>query len=331
MKMQLIQMLNLVLPFLLVAMTAPMMTEQCKKWGLVDTVNKRSSHKEPTPRGVGLIIIAFSLPLIIYYAMKLSALELTMLGILMAFSLPVAAIGLWDDFSSRPAWQRLGVQSLCVIGCSLFFPPMLPALPLVVEKALIILAWVWFVNLFNFLDGSDGYAATESAFLNLALSLFVPALAPYTLVLAGASLGFLRVNWTGVRVKAFMGDVCSTWLGFVIGGFCLLAISAAGPDMLWVVITLSMLFSADATYTLIKRTIQGKTPWQAHKEHFYQRAISAGAKHSDVALQGVLVNVLLLLVVIACLEADVVWLSPLAGLVIFAVMAWRVKRIEGSA
>ena len=117
------------------------------------------------------------------------------------------------------------------------------------------LVWMWWVNLFNFMDGIDGLAGSEAAAIGGGLVLFAtlgsgvdPALASLAAAILGAALGFLVSNWSPARI--FLGDVGSAPLGYLTG-FLLIGLAARGS---WkIALILPLYFLADATITLLRR------------------------------------------------------------------------------
>jgi Fuc2NAc and GlcNAc transferase len=171
--------------------------------------------------------------------------------------------------------------------------------------ALVVLALVWLSNLFNFMDGIDGLAATEAICVALAGGLLcwrngdleVAWLAG--LLLAGCA-GFLPWNWQPARV--FIGDVGAVFLGFLLGVLGLLAYHRGDvPPGGWGL--LLGVFIVDATVTLCRRVLRGQRLATAHKSHAYQRAVQAGLSHARVVAVVLIVNSVLALLV----WAAIVW------------------------
>lgn len=158
------------------------------------------------------------------------------------------------------------------------------------------LLWVWWVNLFNFMDGIDGIAGSEAAAITGGLLLFAilggrAGSAPALLAAAifGAAIGFLVWNWSPARI--FLGDVGSAPLGYFLG-FLLLDMALGGH---WkIALILPLYFLADATITLSRRLLRGERVWQAHREHFYQVAARRGFGHAAVVLRVLAADVMLI-------------------------------------
>jgi UDP-N-acetylmuramyl pentapeptide phosphotransferase/UDP-N-acetylglucosamine-1-phosphate transferase len=251
---------------------------------ILDLPNARSSHAVPTPRGGGLAVTPIVVAGIgLCFALRGgSAADWAML----AGAAGLAALSWIDDRRSLPPWPRFAAQIAAVALVLALMPKCAVTgglLPSAAEKILLGLAWVWFVNLTNFMDGIDGITGVETISLSVGLLLALPGVAAAgpLAILAGAALGFLVWNWHPAKI--FMGDVGSIPLGFVLG-YLLLRGTILHPLGWAVGLILPALYWTDATLTLVRRGLAGKPVWQAHKEHFYQRATQGGWSHARVSL-----------------------------------------------
>ncbi|MBM3571154.1 MAG: glycosyltransferase family 4 protein [Alphaproteobacteria bacterium] len=244
---------------------------------LLDHPNERSSHAVPTPRGGGIGILLVLLPALAVHGYLADYGAKAALAALLALGL--GAVSWIDDRRRLQALPRLAAHlAVACIGCLMLEGPVLPAsIPFWLERTLIVIAWVWFINLYNFMDGIDGITGAETMAIGAGLFALaaiagsgvgdgVPAL-----MLAAAAAGFLVWNWHPARV--FMGDVGSVPLGF-LAGWLLLDAAARGAFM--PAIILPLYYCADATLVLIRRLLRGERVWQAHRQHWYQRAIQHG-------------------------------------------------------
>ncbi len=274
---------------------------------VLDHPNARSSHTQPTPRGGGIVVVAVLIVALWAIALGNNA-PLRHVAII-TMELGALALVSWiDDRRGAPVWLRLAVQLAAVsaglanIGLAAFaerngISPWLLAIPLG-------LAWMWFVNLYNFMDGIDGITGTETAGIGVGLvALAVVTLGSVAgqglagLALAGAAIGFLVWNWHPARI--FLGDVGSVPLGFLVGG---LLIEAALAGQWAPALILPLYYLADATVVLVRRALAGQKPWHAHKTHFYQRAHQGGLSHGQISL------------CIGALNAVLIALAAMAGL-----------------
>ena len=265
---------------------------------IIDTPNERSSHDRPVPRGGGVAIAgAFLLAMFWLWFSKSVSPELAVA--LIGGGTLVSWIGLMDDRSGVPAVPRLLVHLLAATWAVWWLPgPELPSLG-ILGSAVAIVGIVWWINLYNFMDGIDGIAAGQA--LSVAtfagVLLFLAGdrgLALLSFVLAGSAVGFLFYNWPPARI--FMGDVGSGFLGFT---FAVLAIASdrAGslPLIYW--IALSGVFVFDATVTLIRRMLRRERFWDAHRNHAYQRVVAIARGHLPVTVGVLLLNFALAIVV----------------------------------
>jgi len=274
--------------------------------GVLDVPNARSSHKVTTPRGGGLAIV-------LTYLAGVSALFVLgwlpsrTTGALLAAGSVTAVVGFWDDHASLSARLRFTAHfvAAAIALAALGGMPSLSIMDVAtlsgwLAQTFALLMVVWFLNLYNFMDGIDGIAALEAVTVALggAAAAFIsgyPAGVSACLLLAAASAGFLV--WNFPPAKIFMGDVGSGFLGVVFG---VLAIDAAihSPVLFWSWLILLGGFIVDATVTLLRRLVRGDPVYLAHRSHAYQRAARAIGRHRPVA--------------IAFGAANVLWLLPFA-------------------
>ncbi|SEM35697.1 glycosyltransferase family 4 protein [Bradyrhizobium sp. OK095] len=239
--------------------------------------NARSSHRIPTPQGAGIAVIAATLVVAYMWAAWANvAIPL----VLVIATIVIALVGFADDIVSLPVPVRLVLQAACV-GAIVFTAPeearIVPALPLALERGLILLAGVWFVNLVNFMDGLD--LMTVAEVVPVAASLLLlgwlgelswPA-ALIAAALCGAMLGFAPFNKPVAKV--FLGDVGSLPIGLLLG-WCLLEL--AWHEQAAAALLLPAYYLVDATITLFRRIARREQFWSAHRSHFYQRATDNG-------------------------------------------------------
>ncbi len=283
------------------------------KKSLVVEVNERSSHSIPTPHGGG-IAIAVTWFVGLSYLFFVDKIESSLYYALL-FGVLLSVVSYLDDLYELSAKLRLLTQAVVALG-GLWALGGLHTLDLgvfsienqVFTNLFAFFMTVWFVNLYNFLDGINGYAGSEALFLSIVgLLLFGDE---HFIVLTVAVLGFLY--WNFGNAKIFMGDVGSTLLGYNVAIF---TIYYANQDTtnLWVWIILFGLFWFDATLTLFRRYKNGKKLSQAHKKHAYQCLTQAGWSHTKVVLYANGVNILLFCLVYFLKS---IWMAFLLALIL---------------
>jgi UDP-N-acetylmuramyl pentapeptide phosphotransferase/UDP-N-acetylglucosamine-1-phosphate transferase len=242
--------------------------------------NARSSHRIPTPQGGGIAVIGATLiaagALIVLTGTSAIQVPLAVFGA----TLFIAAVGFADDLRSLPVLPRLLLQGLAV-AIIVFMAPdklrIIPAVPFWIERALLLIAGLWFVNLVNFMDGLDLMTVAEAVPVTAAVVLLglLGQVPPETTIvsaaLCGALLGFSPFNRPVAKI--FLGDVGSLPIGLLLG-WCLLHLAYNGQ--LAAALLLPLYYLADATVTLLRRMYRREPIWVAHRSHFYQRATDNG-------------------------------------------------------
>ncbi|MFO0500246.1 MAG: glycosyl transferase [Pseudomonadota bacterium] len=320
------------LAWLAVWILAPRMVVFCKQIGMVSAVISRSSHSTPTPHGGGVVLPMVVVPMGLAWVLWAQPIYSTYLLVLLLASVAVAWVGWLDDKDELKARYRLLVHLMAVAVVIYFLPPVFDVfpqnwvMPWWAEKIFLLLALGWFINLYNFMDGSDGLATTQAIFLGVGLALLYPPVAPLALVLAAGAAAFLRVN--APPAQTFMGDVCSTWLGFVLGGLLALAAAYNTWQLLWPLLTLPLVFCADATSTLFRRMAQGHKPWVPHKTFWFHRAMALGMNKPQLMLWVAALNTMLLSLALGSLALGWPELGFLLGLLLMVAVACYIRTTE---
>lgn len=271
-----------------------------EKRKILDIPNERSSHSKAVPRGGGLaIVLTWYAGITAFYLLNLIDKNLYfafLCGILLA------SVSFLDDIRSLSPLIRLVAQSLSVALALLFLGGIQQfwlfeniQIPLILLYPSVVLGMIWFINLYNFLDGIDGYASIEAITMAVAFYLFTGQ--SLTFILMASVLGFLIWNWP--KAKIFMGDVGSTQLGFII---VILGIYFHNQNQLsiinWLILTAPFWF--DATLTLFRRVRNKEKLSQAHKKHIYQRLVQSGFSHLKVDILLTIFNLIIISLVYMC-------------------------------
>ncbi len=269
---------------------------------IVDVPNSRSMHHLPTPRGGGMVVVVVWVIACTIGAYQGAGL-LPILLILLAIS-TVSIVGAFDDFYSIGIKFRLSIQFLMALLAvfsegmiDITFGPTVILESGIILNGLTVIGLVWLLNLFNFMDGTDGLAACESLFIAIAGGSFLfwigdVVTARWLFYLVACMLGFLVWNFPPARV--FMGDSGSSFLGFFFG---IVAITThnTGSATIWFWLILMGVFIVDATFTLLRRFLRGERVYEAHKTHAFQRVASRYKSHLTVMLATITFNILWLL------------------------------------
>ncbi|MDR1080535.1 MAG: glycosyltransferase family 4 protein [Deltaproteobacteria bacterium] len=267
--------------------------------GLMDVPNDRSSHIRPTPSGGGLAIA-----LIVLVA---NWKVIDVCPEFLAGGLLLAAVGLADDIRKLPVLPRLVTQAVTIGSAILLLPTSAPIMgvPAWAIKAVLFPAGVWFVNVYNFMDGIDGLAGGYANAAALGFLLCIQAglkvegwnVDVYRQIFY-ITMAFLIFNWSPAKI--FMGDTGSTFLGFVF--FVLGARSLIlGNYAIYSFVIIMSFFWIDATITLTRRFRAGAKIFRAHREHAFHKAAGLFG-HWKVSAFIILVTLL--------------WLNPMARLAV---------------
>lgn len=283
----------LALTFLLSCLLTWVLCKPGSRFYVLDHPNERSLHTRPTPRSGGLAILSaaslgvtlgsfwFGFPVFMYWIGLATAL--------------MAIVSYWDDRHGILVWQRFSIHlfaaGLVILGTGfslriLELPGVAWELSYQFGLAFALVFLVWMANLYNFMDGMDGFAGGMTVFGFGTFAIFgmfaeQPLFATFNLVVAAAASGFLIFNFPPARI--FMGDIGSSTLGLLVAGFSLWG-TRDGIFPLWIALLVFSPFIVDATVTLIRRLFQGEKVWQAHKTHYYQRLVQLGWGHRKTVL-----------------------------------------------
>ncbi|MDG4549636.1 MAG: glycosyltransferase family 4 protein [Candidatus Contendobacter sp.] len=260
--------------------------------GLLDYPNARSLHQRPIPRTGGLAMLAGMIVGMSPAMLATADPPLRAFGFVLAGLAPLAFVSLVDDRQGVAAGWRILVHLLAAVSllAAGFLPDRfeLPGLtlpfPVWIAIPLTLLFIVWMINLYNFMDGMDGFAGGMAVIGFATLAWLGRADAGFTalcLTAAAASGGFLVQNFPPAKI--FLGDTGSTALGF-LAAVCGLWGSKAGLLPFWVALLVFSPFITDATVTLLRRLRRGEKIWEAHRAHCYQRLVLLGWGHRRTVL-----------------------------------------------
>lgn len=267
------------------------------KKNIIDNPNERSSHSVPTPRGGGVAVVGSYL-LALVTLMYSQQLALHTGFILMAAGFVIALLGFLDDHGHINSMLRLAIHFLVAIavvvslggfsevtifnGVQIGF----------IANIIAVLFLVWLLNLYNFMDGINGIASVEAITTTVSMAILYLLLntslnSEILWLLAACVFGFLL--WNFPKAKIFMGDACSGFLGLTLGILALIALKENLALFCAWIICLGV-FVVDATYTLIKRVLNGHKMYDAHRSHSYQILSRKWGSHTPVTLVVAVIN-----------------------------------------
>lgn len=297
--------------------------------------NARSSHTVPTPQGGGIAVIAATTIVVaaaeIFLPHHID--EPLRLAVILASVVGLALVGVTDDVSPMEALPRLMLQIVAVVAVIATLPHdmrIIPVFPWWLDRAIALIGGVWLVNVVNFMDGIDLMTVAEIVPVTAGLALFgLMGALPHeatlvALALCGAVIGFAPFNRPVAQI--FLGDVGSLPIGLLLGWLLALL---AGHGHLTAAALLPLYYLADATFTLLRRLKDGEPITQAHRSHFYQRALDGGLTVPQIvghvfALNVALGVLALLSVLSRSLMLDVIAIA--AGSVLVAALLWKFSR-----
>lgn len=285
------------------------------KFGFVDIPNKRKVHKKMTPRMGGIaIFLSFIIITLIFYFLKRDFfvfapwhdynLKVKFAGIIIG-ALILIIVGLIDDKKTLSPWIKLITQIVVAliviisgtrieyinnplggyINFDIWRINLGAGLCLLPLADLISLIWiVGIINVINFLDGLDGlaagvsfFAAISIFFISLLLTVYQPATAFLSIVLAGAILGFLPYNFN--KAIIFMGDSGSLFLGYALAVLSIIS----GAKMATALLVLGFPI-IDGLWVVLRRLLRGESPFKPDRSHLHHRLLKAGLSIRGVVI-----------------------------------------------
>lgn len=255
----------------------------------------------PTPRGGGIsIVLTVLLSLII--AMVTGLVKANVASAFVGGILIVGGVGMRDDLKGVRPLVRFAAHILAASWAIALIG--VPTLPVVSELGsggqaisgiICVIVIAWSINLYNFMDGIDGLAASEAATVGIASGILFLAQGDWSLAwlgfsLAAAAAGFIPWNWAPARI--FMGDVGSGTIGFIFGTLAVAAERSGTVPLIGVLLLLGV-FITDATITVLLRMLRGERWYEAHRTHAYQLLVQAGWSHRRVTCCVILLGIVL--------------------------------------
>jgi len=304
---------------------------------IVDRPNHRTLHQGAVPRGGGLVIIV-GLLMSLFLAAILGDRPQLFGGLTVAV-FAWSVLSWYDDrFDLSPRFRLLVQVAICVLSIFAFgwishvHSPGSFSVPLHwLGPVLSVVGLIWMANLYNFMDGLDGLAASQTIVASLSMAFWFymlgdNAISLILVSLASLTYGFMLWNWHPARV--FMGDIGSIGLGAFFGLIFILGVTRYDVSILSF-FSLFAVFIADSTSTIIMRALKRERIWQPHRQHFYQRLATAGYSHAKIAISELILMILCsLLATLGLIYHDMIMVSIMAILVVLIATAALVVFLE---
>ena len=264
-----------------------------ERWQILDEPGNRSSHYVPIPRGGGIPVLGVTFCgwfILVQFGLG----HVAEVCVISALAMILGLVCWFDDIGDLSIQSRLFAQLLAVT-IAIFLIPFDPmatgSFGDLWRICATIILWIWFINLFNFMDGIDGMTGVETVAITTGSALIFGFsgsegdFSSLAIILSAATVGFLFLNWH--PAKLFLGDVGSIPLGFLLGWF-LINLVVQGE---WAAaVILPAYYLTDATLTLCHRAVKLEAVWKPHKSHFYQRAVAGRLSHSQAAIAVAITN-----------------------------------------
>jgi Fuc2NAc and GlcNAc transferase len=300
------------LPLLALALAASvagnaLYRQLARRFGIVAHPNERSLHEGAIPRGGGVVVVlVFLAGMVALFAA--GELPQRWYVALVGGGAIVGLVGFIDDVTELSTRARVVTHFVAALWATSWvggdFEITLGATTIDLSwpgYGVTVLAVMWMINLFNFMDGIDGMETSGVVWFSIAALAILewqggsPLSVPLAL-LALASAGFLVFNWPPARL--FLGDAGSGFYGYAFSVFVLVTV-ASGKMSVWTWVILLGYFIGDTTTTLAIRLRRVKKWWGTHRSHAYQNLARVWRNHRRVTL--------------LVLAVEVVWLTPLAA------------------
>ncbi len=243
-----------------------------------DTPERRRLHQTPIPRagGIGIALVMIATSAFIFFKSEIDSYWALVSTAIISYSV----LGFWDDLKPLHSRTKLSLHLLAAL--IIFLVTVFLLSSSLMASIIISVAYLLFVNIWNFMDGSNGLVSMQSLIIVIGfimLSFFSDSTYYFALAIAVTCLGFLPFNFPVAKV--FLGDIGSHVLGAAVTSLAVLAYHEGQWTLLEILCLTSALW-VDAGLTFIRRAFRGFKVTQAHRSHLYQYAIRIGKSHAAV-------------------------------------------------
>ncbi len=303
--------------FIITFMAIPSIIRVSVIKNLFDEPTERKAHASSVPTLGGLAIFAGVMFSFTFWSAGLesSATQYILSAIIVMFF-----IGIKDDIVELTANKKLYGQVLAATIIVLFADIRISSLygilgiytiPYWMSVVVSIFTILTIINAYNLIDGIDGLAGGIGAITSFTFGLWFynyneMALCILSFSLFSSLLAFLVYNFSPANI--FMGDTGSLVVGLILAvltiNFVELSFDAlpyafpfrSSPAMAIAILIIPL---ADTLRIFIVRILQGKSPFQADRNHIHHQLLDLGLTHREAALTLYLVNIGFILTALA--------------------------------
>ncbi|MBR3619078.1 MAG: undecaprenyl/decaprenyl-phosphate alpha-N-acetylglucosaminyl 1-phosphate transferase [Bacteroidaceae bacterium] len=282
----------------------PLVVKLCNTRGIFDLPNARKMHKNAIPRLGGTLFmpslsVGVAITLLIMYQGINPNFEIGISNIMMVVgAVLIYMIGIFDDLKGLKATHKFIIQTIAALLfplCNLMIDNLhglfgIHEIPLLISYPLTVFVILLIVNAMNLIDGIDGLASGLAflilgSFAYLYYQIHAYLFSLISISLAGATLAFFFFNVYGKvgRLKTFMGDAGSLFLGYVIAYLAIKYQMANEPngfpyreESLLISFTLVFLPCIDVVRVAIQRKLRRRSMFEADKTHIHHRIMQIG-------------------------------------------------------
>ncbi len=270
--------------------------ELAKRFNIVDKPDTRRNHKGIIARGCGVVLVGVvsTLALILVNFADNDIQNISRINSIIAIFAVLGVVFFIEDVKSLRREIRMMIQIICAILGALACEErvlVFSNLPYFINFGIVVIGWIWFMNLYNFMDGIDGMTAINTIFFSIAVIFFtsnIGALYDISLIsycVLPVMIAFLIKNWHPAKV--FIGDSGSIAFGFLFGYIMLSLSSGIG---LLIPIIICSYYLCDASFTLIKRIIARENITLPHSKHYFQIALRGGLSVRKICTVIIILN-----------------------------------------
>lgn len=294
-----------------------------ERYNIVDKPNERSSHKEVTLRGGGII---FWFSALLYFTQHASENYLFFIGITI-----VSLVSFWDDIQSLSNKVRILAHFLAI---SLIFwnVDLFSLLPWWAIAVSYIVA-IGIINAYNFMDGINGITGLYTLIVMgsvLYVDCFIVSFMDKDFIIYGmlASIVFLFFNYRK-KAKCFAGDVGSIAIAYWVI-YLLVALMISTDSLIWILFL--AIYGVDAICTILHRLYLRQNIFKPHRLHFYQiMSNEYKIDHRIVALGYAIVQMIISFVVIISynkLDSYLIILVVLCPLILIYLLKFKLIALQ---